>query len=46
MDKNLSWTSSLGDAYANQQQDVTEAVQTMRQQARKAGKLNSNDRRR
>jgi hypothetical protein len=43
MDKNLSWTSSLGDAYANQQQDVTEAVQTMRQKARKAGKLNSNE---
>jgi len=43
MDKNLSWTSSLGDAYANQQQDVTQAVQTLRQQARKAGKLNSND---
>jgi len=37
MDKNLSWTSSLGDAYANQQQDVTDAVQAMRQQARKAG---------
>jgi len=43
MDKNLSWTSDLGDAYANQQQDVTEAVQTMRQQAHKAGKLNSNE---
>jgi hypothetical protein len=43
MDKNLSWTSSLGDAYANQQQDVTDAVQTMRQQARKAGHLNSNE---
>src|SRR5712692_7815605 len=43
MDKNLSWTSSLGDAYANQQQDVTDAVQAMRQQARKAGKLNSNE---
>jgi len=43
MDKNLSWTSSLGDAYANQQQDVTDAVQTMRQQARKAGKLDSNE---
>jgi len=38
MDKNLSWTSSLGDAYANQQQDVTDAVQTMRQQAHTAGK--------
>src|SRR5437588_11104800 len=43
MDKNLSWTSSLGDAYANQQQDVTDAVQTMRHQARKAGHLNSNE---
>jgi hypothetical protein len=43
MDKNLAWTSSLGDAYANQQQDVMEAVQTMRQQARKAGNLKSND---
>jgi uncharacterized protein DUF3300 len=26
MDKNLSWTSSLGDAYYNQQQDVMDAV--------------------
>jgi len=43
MDKNLSWTSSLGDAYANQQQEVTDAVQAMRQQARKAGQLNSNE---
>ena len=43
MDKNLPWTSSLGDAYANQQLDVTDAVQTMRQQARKAGKLDSNE---
>src|SRR2546425_10478488 len=43
MDKNLSWSSSLGDAYANQEQDVTDAVQAMRQQARKAGKLDSNE---
>jgi uncharacterized membrane protein YgcG len=43
MDKNLSWTSSLGDAYANQPQDVMDAVQAMRQQARKAGHLNSNE---
>ena len=43
MDKNLSWTSSLGDAYANQQQDVMDAVQAMRKQARKAGHLNSNE---
>jgi hypothetical protein len=43
MDKNLAWTSSLGDAYANQEQDVMDAVQTMRQQARQAGNLKSND---
>jgi len=43
MDKNLSWTSSLGDAYANQQQDLMDAVQTMRQQAQKAGHLNTNE---
>src|ERR1700688_2709286 len=43
MDKNISWTSSLGDAYANQQQDVMDAVQVTRQQARKAGHLNSNE---
>ena len=39
MDKNLSWTSSLGDAYYNQQQDVMNAVQAMRQEAEKAGNL-------
>jgi hypothetical protein len=33
MDKNLSWTSSLGEAYVSQPQDVTDAVQTMRQEA-------------
>jgi hypothetical protein len=43
MDKNPSWTSSLGDAYANQPQDVTDAVQAMREKARKAGHLNSNE---
>ncbi len=39
MDKNLSWTSSLGDAYYNQQQDVMDAVQVMRQRAEEAGNL-------
>ncbi len=39
MDKNLSWTSSLGDAYYNQQQDVMDAVQVMRQKAQAAGNL-------
>ena len=41
MDKNLSWTSSLGDAYYNQQQDVMDAVQVMRQKAEQAGTLRS-----
>jgi len=39
MDKNLSWTSTLGDAYYNQQQDVMDAVQVMRQKAEAAGNL-------
>ena len=39
MDKNLSWTSSLGDAYYNQQQDVMDAVQFMRHKAEAAGNL-------
>src|SRR5258706_11438790 len=41
MDKNLSWTSSLGEAYVNQPQEVMDAVQTMRRQAQQAGNLNS-----
>ena len=39
MDKNLSWTSTLGDAYYNQQQDVMDAIQVMRQRAQEAGNL-------
>src|SRR6266852_5933558 len=39
MDKNLSWTSSLGDAYYNQEQDVMDAVQVMRQRAEESGNL-------
>ncbi len=39
MDKNLSWTSSLGDAYYNQQQDVMDAVQVMRRRAQDSGNL-------
>jgi len=39
MDKNLSWTSSLGDAYYNQQQDVMDAVQVMRRKAEDSGNL-------
>jgi hypothetical protein len=41
MDKNLSWTSSLGDAYYNQQPDVMNAIQVMRQRAQAAGNLQS-----
>jgi hypothetical protein len=41
MDKNLSWTSTLGDAYYNQQQDVMDAVQVMRRKAQEAGNLKS-----
>jgi uncharacterized membrane protein YgcG len=41
MDKNLSWTSSLGDAYYNQGQNVMDAVQVMRQRAQQAGNLKS-----
>lgn len=39
LDRNLSWTSRLGDAYYNQPQDVMSAVQTMRQRAYADGKL-------
>jgi hypothetical protein len=41
MDKNLSWTEALGDAYFNQQQDVLDAVQMMRRRAEDAGNLRS-----
>src|SRR6202050_1099196 len=39
MDKNISWTSSLGDAYYNQEQGVMDAIQFMRQKAQQAGNL-------
>ena len=41
LDKNLSWTSSLGDAYQNQPQELMDAVQVMRQRAEEAGNLQS-----
>jgi Protein of unknown function (DUF3300) len=43
MDKNLSWTSSLGEAYVNQPNDVMDAVQAMRARAQKSGNLKSNE---
>jgi hypothetical protein len=39
MDRNLQWTTDLGNAYYNQPQDVLEAVQVMRQRAQAAGTL-------
>jgi hypothetical protein len=41
MNTNLSWTSALGDAYYNQQQDVLSAIQDLRQRAQDAGTLKS-----
>ncbi len=41
MDKNISWTSSLGDAYYNQEQAVMDGIQVMRRRAQEAGNLNS-----
>jgi hypothetical protein len=39
--KNLTWTSSLGESYHNQQADVMTAIQTLRAQAKAAGNLKS-----
>jgi uncharacterized protein DUF3300 len=41
MAKNLAWTSSLGQAFHDQQADVMTAVQVMRQKAQAAGNLKS-----
>ncbi len=41
MAQSLAWTSSLGEAYHNQQADVMTAVQTLRAQAQKEGNLKS-----
>jgi hypothetical protein len=41
LDTNLSWTSALGDAYYNQEQDVLDAVQVLRTRAKDAGNLQS-----
>ena len=41
MDRNLQWTTDLGNAYYNQPQDVLEAVQVMRRRAQAAGNLQS-----
>jgi hypothetical protein len=41
MDRNLRWTTDLGNAYYNQPQDLLAAVQAMRQRAQAAGNLQS-----
>jgi len=41
MDRNIQWTTDLGNAYYNQRQDVMAAVQAMRQQAQSAVQLHS-----
>jgi hypothetical protein len=41
MSKNLTWTSSLGEAFHNQQADVMAAIQTLRTQAKAKGTLKS-----
>ena len=41
MDRNMQWTTDLGNAYYNQPQDVMDAVQQMRQRAQQAGALQS-----
>jgi hypothetical protein len=43
LDKNLDWTSQLGNAYFNQPQDVMSAVQVMRQRAYQSGNLKSSE---
>jgi hypothetical protein len=39
MDRDLQWTTDLGNAYYNQPQDVLQMVQVMRQRAMAAGNL-------
>ena len=41
MDRNIQWTTDLGNAYYNQPQDVMDSVQAMRQKAQTAGQLRS-----
>src|ERR1700689_3651219 len=39
MNRNMRWTTDLGNAYYNQPQDTLEAVQVLRQRAQAAGNL-------
>jgi len=41
MNRNLEWTTNLGNAYYNQPQDVMQTVQVLRDRAEQAGNLQS-----
>jgi hypothetical protein len=41
MDDNLTWTTQLGEAFANQQQDVMDSIQRLRGKAQALGNLQS-----
>jgi len=41
MDDNLNWTTELGQAFLNQQQDVMDSIQRLRQSALNVGNLQS-----
>src|SRR5262245_8092888 len=43
LSENIAWTQDLGDAFLAQQQDVMDAVQALRKQAKDAGKLESGE---
>lgn len=43
MNEDLNWTWALGEAVANQQEDVMDAVQSFRAKVDKAGNLESNE---
>jgi hypothetical protein len=42
MDRNIQWTTDLGNAFLAQQGDVVDAIQRQRQRAQAAGQLASN----
>jgi len=43
MNKNLDWTQDLGDAVLAQQDDVTDAVQLLRREAKESGNLETTE---
>jgi hypothetical protein len=43
MSRDLAWTQKIGDAFIDQQQQVMDTVQTLRQRAQAAGTLRSNE---